>query len=217
MRAAPAARAVLDQADKRWPKRAKGSDGILPSRAHTKANPNSDHEPNAQGLCRAVDLTHDPDGGPDCRQFFTALVASRDRRVKYAIHAGKMVRSYAKGSTPAWAVTRYTGSNPHDHHCHVSLVDTPGTLADTSPWPYLSGDKPAPKPKPKPKPRPVLKEGAHGPAVKTVQMAVRVKVDGDFGPKTAAGVRKFQKAHGLAVDGIVGPKTWAAIDKHLKG
>lgn len=33
------------------------------------------------------------------------------------------------------------------------------------------------------------------------------RIDGDWGPKTEAAVRAFQKANGLKVDGIVGPKT----------
>ena len=36
-------------------------------------------------------------------------------------------------------------------------------------------------------------------------------VDGDFGAKTDAAVRDFQKKNGLSVDGIVGPKTYAAL------
>lgn len=32
--------------------------------------------------------------------------------------------------------------------------------------------------------------------------------DGDFGPKTKAGVESFQKSKGLSVDGVAGPQTW---------
>lgn len=39
--------------------------------------------------------------------------------------------------------------------------------------------------------------------------------DGDFGQKTNAAVRAFQKDNNLDVDGIVGPNTLAALDKAL--
>ncbi len=63
---------------------------------------------------------------------------------------------------------------------------------------------------------PVLRQGAHGAAVSDLQRKLKAKgyslaVDGDFGPKTAAAVRRFQSAKGLVADGIVGPKTWAAL------
>jgi hypothetical protein len=57
-RATPAAIAVLRQATALYPKRKKLSDGLLPSSAHIKQSPNSDHN---TGL--AVDLTHDPKNG----------------------------------------------------------------------------------------------------------------------------------------------------------
>ena len=41
--AAPAAIAVLRQATARQPRRNKASDGLLPSAAHLKASPTSDH------------------------------------------------------------------------------------------------------------------------------------------------------------------------------
>lgn len=50
--------------------------------------------------------------------------------------------------------------------------------------------------------------------VKTVQSALKVSVDGEFGPETEAAIRSFQKAHGLHVDGVVGPETWGAMGDH---
>jgi peptidoglycan hydrolase-like protein with peptidoglycan-binding domain len=48
-------------------------------------------------------------------------------------------------------------------------------------------------------------------AVKQLQSALKLPVDGDFGPETEAAVRRLQARHGLAVDGIVGPATWNLI------
>jgi peptidoglycan hydrolase-like protein with peptidoglycan-binding domain len=48
-------------------------------------------------------------------------------------------------------------------------------------------------------------------AVRMLQEALHVSVDGEFGPETEAAVRHFQAAHGLEVDGVVGPATWAAL------
>jgi len=64
---------------------------------------------------------------------------------------------------------------------------------------------------------PVLRVGSHGAAVKTLQQKLKAKgfnvsVDGDFGPKTAAAVKAFQKAQRLTSDGVVGPKTWAKLN-----
>ena len=53
-KATPAAIAVLRQATALRPKRKKASDGLLPSAAHMKQSPTSDHNTGY-----AVDLTHD--------------------------------------------------------------------------------------------------------------------------------------------------------------
>jgi len=58
-----------------------------------------------------------------------------------------------------------------------------------------------------------IRRGASGEFVQQVQGKVGVDADGNFGPKTEAAVRAFQRAHSLVPDGIVGPKTWAALDR----
>jgi hypothetical protein len=119
--ASPAAIAVLRQATALWPKRKKLSDGLLPSLAHRKQNPNSDHN---TGL--AVDLTHDPKNGVDCEVIFEKL--KEDERVSYLIFKGKIwSRKYAKRGN-----RKYTGSNPHNKHLHISIVAAHRN--DTSPW-----------------------------------------------------------------------------------
>ena len=56
-----------------------------------------------------------------------------------------------------------------------------------------------------------LKKGDKGKEVEDVQRYLKIKVDGDFGPKTEDAVKKFQKEKGLTADGIVGAKTWNAM------
>jgi peptidoglycan hydrolase-like protein with peptidoglycan-binding domain len=81
----------------------------------------------------------------------------------------------------------------------------------------LSGEAPTPVLIPAvetgvPNGRPTLRRGMMGELTKQVQAKVGVTVDGNFGPKTEAAVRAFQRAHDLFPDGIVGPKTWSALD-----
>lgn len=131
-RPSPAALSVLRQATALWPRRNRASDGLLPSKAHFKQNPNSDHN---SGL--AVDLTHDPKNGVDCAFLFEEL--KKDPRVEYLIH-NKKIWSRAKAKS---GNRRYTGVSPHEHHLHISI--SPNSANDTSPWfgwvnaPKLSG------------------------------------------------------------------------------
>jgi peptidoglycan hydrolase-like protein with peptidoglycan-binding domain len=52
-------------------------------------------------------------------------------------------------------------------------------------------------------------------AVKRLQVALHLPVDGEFGPETEAAVRRLQAREGLTIDGVVGPDTWKAI--HVSG
>jgi peptidoglycan hydrolase-like protein with peptidoglycan-binding domain len=60
-----------------------------------------------------------------------------------------------------------------------------------------------------------LKQGARGPAVARIQTYVGARPDGDFGPHTAAAVRKWQRKHHLSPTGAVGPNTWAALPQDV--
>ena len=116
--ASPAAIAVLRQATAIAPKRNKASDGLLPSAAHIRQNPNSDHN---SGL--AVDLTHDPHSGMDCREIFEQLKS--DKRVDYLIFNSR-IWSARNGERD------YTGPNRHEKHLHISIKAE--CSKDTSPW-----------------------------------------------------------------------------------
>lgn len=58
-----------------------------------------------------------------------------------------------------------------------------------------------------------LRQGSTGNAVKALQKALGVTQDGIYGPKTAAAVERFQRAHGIAASGRVGYTVWRALLK----
>lgn len=78
----------------------------------------------------------------------------------------------------------------------------------------------APEPKPKKKATYTLQRtllrGSSGTAVERLQKLLKVKVDGDFGPKTEKAVIKFQKKNKLEQDGIVGAETAKALGWKFK-
>jgi peptidoglycan hydrolase-like protein with peptidoglycan-binding domain len=65
---------------------------------------------------------------------------------------------------------------------------------------------------------PVLRLGSTGLAVRRAQKRMSLVgfevggVDGRYGPKTEAAVKKVQQQFNITVDGVVGPQTWAVID-----
>ncbi|KRE57122.1 peptidoglycan-binding protein [Phycicoccus sp. Soil748] len=59
----------------------------------------------------------------------------------------------------------------------------------------------------------VLRTGAKGAAVKTLQRALGgLAVDGSYGARTASAVGAFQKAHGLKATGVTNAHVWAALE-----
>ena len=64
---------------------------------------------------------------------------------------------------------------------------------------------------------PLLKRGSSGTAVRQLQEALKEAghdpgpIDGEFGPATETAVRAVQTAAHVTVDGIVGPQTWPKV------
>lgn len=131
-RPAPACKAALAEATRLWPNRRTTSDGICASSTHSKQNPTSDHEPNAQGYATAFDLSDDKGAGCDADALVEMLRRKRDPRVKYVIAERRMYSSYSTSTRRAWEWGTYTGSNPHSSHVHVSIK--PEWIHNTDPW-----------------------------------------------------------------------------------
>lgn len=87
---------------------------------------------------------------------------------------------------------------------------------------YYGESRQDPDPAPIPEPvLPTLRKGSKGEYVQLLQTKLMMLgydlgsygVDGDFGTKTQAAVKAFQKDRGLSADGVVGAKTWAELEK----
>lgn len=119
---------LRNQANLAAPNRNKSADGTIGDGAHSARK--SDHNPEDDGTVDALDLTHDPLHGWNCRVVVDAIIASKDPRVLYIIFAGEII-SGSGGPSP-WVKRKYSGSNGHYHHMHVSVRDD--LQDDTRDW-----------------------------------------------------------------------------------
>lgn len=197
------------------PGRSKLSDGTIGDAAHAARD--SDHNPDKDGIVAAIDVTHDPSGGCDGRVLSRSLIA--DERVKYVIFNSEIW----KARTGQWEFYGGKGKNPHAHHVHVSVK--PDGRHQTQDWDVriagAPGDEVSSTTPTMTETRPLLKDGASGNAVRTLQQLLNslgfpCGVDGEFGPNTKSAVELFQQAHGLRVDGKVGPATWRALGEFVQ-
>ncbi len=116
---APALRTLRDQINTTWPDRNKISDGTIGDAAHRLRK--SDHNPDADGIVRATDITHDPSSGADMKPFTDALRKSADPRIKYVIYNKRLFSSYWQNGIRPFTWRTYYGSNPHTTHAHISI------------------------------------------------------------------------------------------------
>ena len=118
------------QVDDSYPDRDKSSDGWIGDTSHKARR--SDHNPDAKGIVRAIDIDRDLSGKakPDLMPYLADQIrvcAKRgDKRISYIIFAGRIA-----SSRMGWRWRKYRGINPHDKHCHISFTkkgDTNGSF-----------------------------------------------------------------------------------------
>ncbi|MEV4843452.1 peptidoglycan-binding protein [Micromonospora matsumotoense] len=195
---APTLRVLRDEIDTRWPRRDRRSDGWLGDASHQARH--SDHNPDPDDRSvNAVDV--DVDG---IDPLLVVRQAVAHPATQYVIY-NRMIWS----RTRDFRAARYTGSNPHDKHVHVSVSHQRALEDSRRPWGVAAataarlGDR-------------VLRAGSRGGDVRELQtlangLGARLTVDGVFGPATTAWVRSFQSARDLTPDAVVGTRTVAAL------
>lgn len=116
-----AAAQLRNQIDDAFPDRDRVSDGWLGDVRHQARV--SDHNPDAMGWVRAIDVDADLSGKskpvlmPDLADQIRLCAKAGDKRISYVIFNGRIASSKQR-----WAFRPYTGINSHTHHCHISFT-----------------------------------------------------------------------------------------------
>jgi hypothetical protein len=111
---------LREQFDDSYPDRDRTSDGWIGDTRHSART--SDHNPDEQGIVRAIDIDRDlsgkakPDLMPDLANQIR-LCAKSDKRISYIIFNGKIA-----SPRMGWRWRKYSGINPHNTHCHISFT-----------------------------------------------------------------------------------------------
>ena len=201
--------------------RSKTMDGSIGDTAHAARF--SDHNPNSAGVVTAIDVTTKGQ-----EQVGAALlkVLIGDPRVKYVIWKGKIMSSTLR----PWVWRKYTGSNGHYSHMHISVR---GNYDSTAAW-----GVPSPAQEPYAGPRGTLgvfplEDGdksrhffgpessdpyqhsgywvSDRPRIAKLQERLGIPQTGRYDTRTVEAVKWWQSRLALSVDGFAGPKTWAQL------
>lgn len=212
---APSLDDLIDEVDARWPKRSKSFDGSIGDLAHaarsSEHNPDHDPDPMPAGLVSALDITKD--SAAQMEELRKKLIA--DPRTWYVIHNGKI---YSR--THGFKAQAYNGANAHEHHLHVSLMQT-AAGAKAGPWKVaVKAPVPPTKPDPKPTTPPVATRTVD---LSNVQRAARRDGEGGWPgqvPRDSKTVEDALVAAGLLeakyADGLFGTASVEAYSKWQK-
>lgn len=205
---------MREQVDERAPRRNRRSDGTVGDNRH--ASRTSDHNPRrfgVQSIVLAIDFTHSPKDRIDTWALAEGLREVRDPRVSYVISNSRIFSSI----NMPWKWRRYTGSNKHISHIHISARSERRYWDDVSDWDLRWGERDKSgneEDLDRVELRPILRRGSRGEEVETVQRLLMLSlIDGVYGELTEQAVRAFQRKEKLAVvDGVVGVETWRILD-----
>ena len=114
---------LREQIDDSYPERDRTSDGWIGDVRHSQRT--SDHNPDEQGIVRAIDIDRDlsgkakPDLMPDLADQIRLCAKSKKDggRISYLIFDGRIASSKKN-----WAWRPYDGLNRHTKHCHISFT-----------------------------------------------------------------------------------------------
>jgi hypothetical protein len=127
---------LREQFDDSFPDRDRRSDGWVGDLRH-QSRPTSDHNPDENGIVRAIDVDRDvhksgkPDLMPDIADQIRLGAKAGEKRIAYVIFAGRIA-----SPRMGWRWRKYSGSNPHNSHCHISFTskgDTDGSFFNNIP------------------------------------------------------------------------------------
>lgn len=133
---------LLAEVNAAAPNRSKLADGSIGDPAHAARE--SDHNPNAAGVVRARDITHDPADGCDADE-----LAEHVRRLALAGHPALGPGAYviwnwriasATEDSQPWDWEPYSGSNGHTQHVHISVATAAAGYDSTAPWGWNQED-----------------------------------------------------------------------------
>ena len=112
---------LREQFDDTFPDRDRRSDGWVGDQRHSSRP--SDHNPDPEtAMVRAIDVDRDvhksgkPDLMPDIADQLRLAAKAGEKRISYIIFAGRIA-----SSRMGWRWRKYSGSNPHNAHCHISF------------------------------------------------------------------------------------------------
>lgn len=111
----------------RWPNHDRTSDGSVGDTSHSSSV--SDHNPNSRGSVNAIDEDKD---GVDMNVILAAV--KRHPSAHYFIYKFPGQPTKIWDSHNNWNPQTYTGTNPHDKHCHISIYQSKAAEDNQTGW-----------------------------------------------------------------------------------